>query len=101
MFAETFNFPEKFNWQAYGPAFYPRIILSIIGFFTVLLLIRSFISNKRVTEGNEEKRSFWKEYGTVIWLFVSFGIYVLLLSLMVFFYQLYFKYFLLRQYLWC
>jgi putative tricarboxylic transport membrane protein len=81
MFAETFNFPEKSDWQMYSPAFYPRIILTIIGILTMVLSIRSFKLAKQSTEsnGNDAKQSFWKEYGNIILLFVVFGIYAVLL----------------------
>jgi putative tricarboxylic transport membrane protein len=81
MFAETFNFPEKSDWQMFSPAFYPRIILSIISVLTLILCIRSFKQAKPATESKDRKSSFWKEYGKVILLFVIFAIYVILLQL--------------------
>jgi putative tricarboxylic transport membrane protein len=81
MFAETFNFPEKSDWQMYSPALYPRIILSIIGILTVILCFRSFKPTiKQTADHKDRKQNSRRAYGKIVWLFVFFGIYVILLQ---------------------
>jgi putative tricarboxylic transport membrane protein len=79
MYMETFNFAEKTNLQVAGPEVYPRIVLSIIAAFSIIVLIKSFFTKENTTAAFEWK-GFLDEYGKIILLFLSFGIYVFLLA---------------------
>ncbi|GGC76302.1 hypothetical protein GCM10007216_03570 [Thalassobacillus devorans] len=82
MYIESMRIPEKTSWQVYGSAFYPRILLGIMGVLALFLLINSFRNKK--TKGSDNKfidlPGFWKEYNEIIFLFVAFGVYVFILS---------------------
>lgn len=43
MFVESADIPPASRWQPYGSAFFPRLLLGVVGILSVLLLIRSFL----------------------------------------------------------
>jgi len=81
-FIESGNIPEKAASQTFGSAFYPRILLAILGFLTILLIVKSFILKR--SEGKKETSSehtSYKAYIYVVSLFVITGIYIYLIGL--------------------
>lgn len=78
MFTETFNIAGKNSFQIYSSAFYPRILLAVIAALTVVLLITSFLGNKKGTRKKVEFKDLEK-YAKVVLLFVFFGIYISIL----------------------
>ncbi|MDF0725574.1 hypothetical protein PY093_02455 [Cytobacillus sp. S13-E01] len=55
MFVETFKIAEKSNWQAYGSAFYPRVLLLVIGVLAIFLFINSFRDKRTTAEQRKVK----------------------------------------------
>jgi putative tricarboxylic transport membrane protein len=82
MYIESYNIAGKSDWQKFSSAFYPRVLLTIMTILAVILLIRSFVLGKH----NEKIRRsvdfkvFLEKYWKVILLFISFGIYVFILT---------------------
>jgi len=81
MYMETFNFAEKTKMQVAGPAVYPRIVIGIIAFLALIVLIQSFFAKTKNSEAFNWK-NFKEKYSKVIILFILFGIYVYLLSVL-------------------
>jgi putative tricarboxylic transport membrane protein len=83
MYTETYNFPEKSNWEMFSTAFYPRILLGMIGVLSLIQLLRSFkvkpVQKKPSSESKEG--TFWSKHGKIIGLFLIFGLYVFLLPI--------------------
>jgi putative tricarboxylic transport membrane protein len=79
LYMETFNFAEKTSLQVAGPEAYPRIVLGIIAVFSLIVLVQSFLTKANPSAAFEWK-GFLNKYGKIILLFLSFGIYVFLLS---------------------
>lgn len=81
-YLETFNFPEKTSIQVAGPAAYPRVLLYAIAFFSIIILIKSFITK---ADGEDSTSFSWKEflnkYKIIVLLFLFFGVYVFILSI--------------------
>lgn len=82
MFVESTSIPERTSWQPYGSAFYPRLLLAVVAVFALLLLVRSFMP------GAERQRPllpdiaiFAKTNPRVIGLFILFGVYATVLSI--------------------
>ncbi|CAM3481611.1 hypothetical protein GCM10009865_12050 [Aeromicrobium ponti] len=83
MYVESMQIAEKSSWQVYGSAFYPRILLAIMGALAVLLFINSFRNKKPSTSEKNIKdlKSFWTEYNKIIFLFIAFFVYVFILPI--------------------
>lgn len=79
MYVETFQFPEKSDWQLFSTTFYPRILLTVTGILALLLLIRSFKHEKGKETPKVEWKQMGKKYGKVMALFATTGIYVWIL----------------------
>lgn len=82
MFVESASIPPRTNWQPYGSAFYPRLLLAVVAFFALLLLARSFMP------AAEKQRpllpdivTFARTNHRVIGLFVMFGVYAAVLPI--------------------
>ncbi|MCQ0972091.1 tripartite tricarboxylate transporter TctB family protein [Paracoccus sp. TK19116] len=48
MYVASLDIRPATSWQPYGSAFYPRLLLGVVGLLAVLLLIRSFLPSAPV-----------------------------------------------------
>lgn len=80
MLVESRSIPPATSWQPYGSAFYPRLLLWVIGGLALLLLGRSFLPGaERQPPLIPEMVAFAKANHRIVTLFVLFGLYAALL----------------------
>lgn len=80
MWVESGSISPPTSWQPYGSALFPRILLVVIGSFSLLILVRSLLvkaperasAKQLITEWFQSRR-------TILALFLLFGFYAALL----------------------
>ena len=68
-----------------GPAFYPRIILGLLGFLSLCLIVADLwkrVERKHSPAQPGQRRSWLQEYGLVLPAFLLFGAYILFLPIL-------------------
>jgi putative tricarboxylic transport membrane protein len=81
MFIESFKIAEKSNWQTHSSAFYPRVLLVLMGILAIILFMKT-LTNKKKSEEKVKRslKTLWLEYNKIFILFVCFGGYVFILT---------------------
>jgi putative tricarboxylic transport membrane protein len=83
MLVSSLDIPPATNWQPYGSAFYPRLLLWGIGVLALLLLVRSFLpSAPRQGAVLAELGAFLRKNPRVPALFGIFAAYVALMPVL-------------------
>jgi putative tricarboxylic transport membrane protein len=82
MLVEARDIRPPTRWQPYGSAFFPQLLLGVLGLLAAMLLIRSFLrpasSDRALLPA---AGSFVRKNPHVIAMFATFGAYVVLLPL--------------------
>lgn len=74
MFVESGQIAPRASWQPYGSAFYPRILLGVIGVLSLFALIRTFLPGaEKQPPLLPELRSFFANNPKIIALFFLFA----------------------------
>jgi len=74
LFVESYEIAPRASWQPYGSAFYPRILLGVIGALSLFAVIRSFLPGaERQPPLLPELRSFLAHNPKIIALFFLFA----------------------------
>ncbi len=80
---EARNIPPRTSWQPYGSAFYPQLLLAVIGALAMVLLARSFLPTQpRQAPLLPDIRDFVVRQYKIVLLFVLFGLYAALLPVL-------------------
>lgn len=80
LFVESGEIAPRASWQPYGSAFYPRILLGVIGVLSLFALIRTFLpSAEKQPPLLPELRSFLAHNPKIIALFFLFAAFTALL----------------------
>lgn len=80
MLLASLDIPPATSWQPYGSAFYPRLLLAVVGLLAVLLLVRSFLPGGASSPALlPALRTFVRTNPRVLGLFVVFAAYVALM----------------------
>jgi putative tricarboxylic transport membrane protein len=82
-FLETRNIPARTSWQPYGSAFYPRILLAVMGGLALILFVHSFLQGRTDQPPLlPDVRDFFARQYRIVLLFVLFGLYTALLPVL-------------------
>ena len=80
MWVESGSIAPPTSWQPYGSALFPRILLVVIGIFSLLILVRSLLVKVPKRPGAKQLIGEWfQSRRTIIALFLLFGLYAALL----------------------
>lgn len=80
MWVESGSISPPTSWQPYGSALFPRILLVVIGSFSLLILVRSLLVKVPERAGAKQLVAEWfKSRRTIFALFLLFGLYAALL----------------------
>lgn len=83
LFIETWQIAPRASWQPYGSAFYPRILLGVIGVLSLFALIRSFLPGaERQPPLIPEIGRFLRKNPKIIALFFLFAAFTALLPVL-------------------
>jgi putative tricarboxylic transport membrane protein len=81
MSIESIEIAGKSNWQTHSSAFYPRVLLVVMGVLATILFVKSFTHKKKSEEKVKRSlKTLWLEYNKIFILFVCFGGYVFILT---------------------
>tara|TARA_R110000824_G_scaffold401651_1_gene613419 strand:- start:34316 stop:34786 length:471 start_codon:yes stop_codon:yes gene_type:complete len=80
MWVESGSIAPPTSWQPYGSALFPRILLVVIGIFSLLILVRSLLIKVPERAGTKQLINEWfQSRRTILALFLLFGLYAALL----------------------
>jgi putative tricarboxylic transport membrane protein len=80
MWVESGSIAPPTSWQPYGSALFPRILLVVIGIFSLLILVRSLLVKVPERPGAKQLIGEWfQSRRTIVALFLLFGLYAALL----------------------
>lgn len=80
MWVESGSIAPPTSWQPYGSALFPRILLVVIGIFSLLILVRSLLVKVPERAGAKQLIGEWfQSRRTILALFLLFGLYAALL----------------------
>ena len=80
MWMESGSIAPPTSWQPYGSALFPRILLVVIGIFSLLILVRSLLVKVPERAGAKQLINEWfQSRRTILALFLLFGLYAALL----------------------
>ena len=80
MWVESGSIAPPTSWQPYGSALFPRILLVVIGVFSLLILVRSLLVKVPERAGAKQLINEWfQSRRTILALFLLFGLYAALL----------------------
>ncbi|EHA15805.1 tripartite tricarboxylate transporter TctB family protein [Halomonas sp. HAL1] len=80
MWVESGSIAPPTSWQPYGSALFPRILLVVIGVFSLLILVRSLLVKVPERAGAKQLIGEWfQSRRTILALFLLFGLYAALL----------------------
>jgi len=80
MWVESGSIAPPTSWQPYGSALFPRILLVVIGIFSLLILVRSLLVKVPERAGAKQLINEWfQSRRTILALFLLFGLYAALL----------------------
>ncbi|MGY2461310.1 tripartite tricarboxylate transporter TctB family protein [Vreelandella sulfidaeris] len=80
MWVESGSIAPPTSWQPYGSALFPRILLVVIGIFSLLILVRSLLVKVPERPGAKQLIGEWfQSRRTILALFLLFGLYAALL----------------------
>lgn len=80
MWVESGSIAPPTSWQPYGSALFPRILLVVIGIFSLLILVRSLLVKVPERPGAKQLIGEWfQSRRTILALFFLFGLYAALL----------------------
>lgn len=80
MWVESGSIAPPTSWQPYGSALFPRILLVVIGSFSLLILVRSLLVKAPERASAKQLVAEWfKSRRTILALFLLFGLYAALL----------------------
>ncbi|EHJ93356.1 tripartite tricarboxylate transporter TctB family protein [Vreelandella boliviensis] len=80
MWRESGSIAPPTSWQPYGSALFPRILLVVIGVFSLLILVRSLLVKVPERAGAKQLIHEWfQSRRTILALFLLFGLYAALL----------------------
>ena len=80
MWVESGSIAPPTSWQPYGSALFPRILLVVIGIFSLLILVRSLLVKVPKRPGAKQLIGEWfQSRRTILALFLLFGLYAALL----------------------
>lgn len=80
MWRESGSIAPPTSWQPYGSALFPRILLVVIGVFSLLILMRSLLVKVPERAGAKQLIHEWfQSRRTILALFLLFGLYAALL----------------------
>lgn len=80
MWRESGSIAPPTSWQPYGSALFPRILLVVIGVFSLLILVRSLLVKVPERAGAKQLIHEWfQSRRTILALFGLFGLYAALL----------------------
>ena len=80
MWMESGSIAPPTSWQPYGSALFPRILLVVIGSFSLLILVRSLLVKVPERAGAKQLvAGCFKSRRTILALFLLFGLYAALL----------------------
>ena len=80
IWVESGSIAPPTSWQPYGSALFPRILLVVIGIFSLLILVRSLLVKVPERAGAKQLINEWfQSRRTILALFLLFGLYAALL----------------------
>ena len=80
MWVESGSIAPPTSWQPYGSALFPRILLVVIGIFSLLILVCSLLVKVPERAGAKQLINEWfQSRRTILALFLLFGLYAALL----------------------
>mgnify|MGYP003135937492 FL=1 len=80
MWVESGSIAPPTSWQPYGSALFPRILLVVIGIFSLLILVRSLLVKVPKRPGAKQLIGEWfQSRRTILALFLLYGLYAALL----------------------